>query len=366
MEMPSFGGQYDAIKRPVIYIGDDQEPEADNGSRKRRRPSLEFDIRFSKQRPLLESRGPHAPPATASSALPEFIVLREIHPPAVGAADVLERTATGLSICADTVERSASTELLEDHEAAQRVREHIAYFRRRFPDSKHERILRSIIDGRTCSAVEYAVDADALESIFSAANELFFNGRLTQRVVWDWSHNSSSQYDSGVIGTTALRRAGSSKRGFETLIVLSSPMLRDGRYSRRLLISTFLHELIHSYLFICCGFRARHRGGHTQGFYTIAKLIDDWAGPDSLLYLSKIEADLDHFRDDEGRPSVRNAASRNTNVLDCSGSHGYDGDSWDEEPRHRRHLVEDDDMEPQGSQYVYLCSSHRRDSSHRF
>ncbi|KAK3382402.1 hypothetical protein B0T24DRAFT_587158 [Lasiosphaeria ovina] len=222
------------------------------------------------------------------------------------AACELERTASGLSIRPDPTERCASTELLEDDEAAQRVRDHMAMFRRRFPDSKHERILRSIINPR--ANAEYPLDNDSLESIFSAANEMFFNGRLSQRVMWDWSHESSAQYDSKVIGTTALRRASTTTRGFETLIVLSSPILQDQKYSRRLLISTFLHELVHSYMFICCGFRARCYGGHTPGFKEIASLIDDWAGPDSALHLGEIEADLERFRissgfaDDDAEP----------------------------------------------------------------
>ncbi|KAL2018402.1 hypothetical protein VTK56DRAFT_880 [Thermocarpiscus australiensis] len=219
-------------------------------------------------------------------------------PVSTGAAPPMERTASGHSIRADPTERCGSTELLEDDEAAQRVKDHLAAFRRRNPDSKHERILRSIINPRRRHQDdEYPLDNDALESIFSAANEIFFNGRLSQRVAWDWSHASAARYDSRVVGTTALRRAAAATRGFETLIVLSSPILRDdARFSRRLLISTFLHELIHSYLFICCGFRARWCGGHTPGFRAIAEVIDEWAGKESGLYLSRVEADLELFR----------------------------------------------------------------------
>ncbi|KAK3328937.1 hypothetical protein B0H66DRAFT_7308 [Apodospora peruviana] len=214
---------------------------------------------------------------------------------AAAAPCAMERTASGHSIRPDPTEGCAMTELLEDDEAAQRVRDHLATFRRRCPDSKHERILRSIINPRRPNAEQhYPLDNDSLESIFSAANEIFFNGRLSQRVMWDWSHESSEKYDSSIIGTTALRRA--STRGFETLIVLSSPILRDAKYSRRLLISTFLHELIHSYLFICCGFRARHCGGHTPGFQAIATIVDDWVGAESGLYLGRMEADLERFR----------------------------------------------------------------------
>ncbi|KAK3388794.1 hypothetical protein B0T20DRAFT_85250 [Sordaria brevicollis] len=209
----------------------------------------------------------------------------------------MERTASGHSIRAEPTPAGpgGGTELLEDDIAAERVRTHMANFRRKFPDSKHERILRSIINPRR-NAEQNELDNNSLESIFSAANEIFFNGRLSQRVRWDWSDESSTRYDSRVIGTTALRRADPNTRGFETLIVLSAPILKHSKYSRRLLISTFLHELIHSYLFICRGFRARECGGHTKGFLTIAKLVDDWAGPESALYLSEAEADLERFR----------------------------------------------------------------------
>ena len=269
-------------------------------------------------------------------------------PASTAAAPAMERTASGHSIRPDATEGWALTELLEDRDAAQRVRDHLASFRRRNPDSKHERILRSIINPRprrhhphpggghhrqshshshsgnphhhlpdctntnidrpttpltTTSTTtptedpdEYPLDNDALESIFSAANEIFFNGRLSQRVAWDWSHASSPRYDSRVIGTTALRRAAAHTRGFETLIVLSASILRGGGFSRRLLISTFLHELIHCYLFICCGFRARWEGGHTEGFRDIAAVIDEWVGEGGGLYLRRVEADLDLFR----------------------------------------------------------------------
>lgn len=281
-----------AGKRRIIYIEEDigEVPDDDEYSLdrqiKRRRESFTLDFRF-----YTEDAVPSEP---ESANLPEFWSVSARPKPNPMAGVGIERTASGLSISDDpTDHRSAFTELLEDAAAAQRVREHMATFKRRNPDSKHERVLRNIISPKSAAAT-YPLDNEALESIFLAANEIFFHGRLSQRVTWDWSHSSSPHYDSSVIGTTALRRA--SKRGFETLIVLSSPILQDRKYSRRLLISTFLHELIHSYLFICCGFRARHCGGHTPGFHTIAGLVDDWAGPDSFLYLSKMEADLSCFR----------------------------------------------------------------------
>ncbi|KXH44188.1 hypothetical protein CNYM01_09001 [Colletotrichum nymphaeae SA-01] len=234
-----------------------------------------------------------------------FLVIREQTSPTPEPAEAdvtssqMERTASGLSISSDTDIYSAASEddlrLLDDDVAARLVENRLQLGRRRTKDSQHERILRSLIRPRSRHA-EFSIDNDALESIFSAANEIFFHNSLSQRVTWDWSHASSAQYKDHIIGTTALRR--SKMGGFETLIVLSNPILKDKQYNRRLLISTFLHELIHSYLFIKCGVKARQCGGHTTGFRRIAELIDLWAGPDNL-HLRNMEADLDHFREDE-------------------------------------------------------------------
>ncbi|ROT43624.1 hypothetical protein SODALDRAFT_43529 [Sodiomyces alkalinus F11] len=248
----------------------------------------------------------HSPPEQpASVQYPPFLIIRERRSPSpAGApsadmsASSMERTASGLSISSDTAIYATSSHddahLLEDAEAAWHVEQRLAVARRRGKDSQHERILRSLIRPRSREA-EFSIDNAALESIFSAANEIFFHNRLSRRVAWDWSHASSTQYQHHIIGTTALRRS-RLLGGFETLIVLSDPILNDKMYNRRLLISTFLHELIHSYLFICCGFKARHNGGHTPGFRRIAELIDEWAGPDTL-HLRDMEADLDHFKE---------------------------------------------------------------------
>ncbi|KZL70645.1 hypothetical protein CI238_01563 [Colletotrichum incanum] len=234
-----------------------------------------------------------------------FLVIREQASPSPDPADAdvsssqMERTASGLSISSDTNIYSAGNDddlsLLDDDAAARLVEDRLHLGRRRTKDTQHERILRSLIRPRSRDA-EFSIDNAALESIFSAANEIFFHNSLSQRVTWDWSHASSAQYKDHIIGTTALRR--SKMGGFETLIVLSNPILKNKKYNRRLLISTFLHELIHSYLFIKCGVKARECGGHTAGFRRIAELIDLWAGSDNL-HLRDMEADLDHFREDE-------------------------------------------------------------------
>ncbi|KAK4227243.1 hypothetical protein QBC38DRAFT_198393 [Podospora fimiseda] len=256
----------------------------------------------------------------------------------------IERTATGLQISLEPTGRCGSTELLDDLTAAQRVRDHLANFKRRNPDSKHERILRSIITPRTPNPPP--LDNDSLLSIFSAANEIFFNGRLSQRVRWDWSHPSdSASNDPKVIGTTALRKAvqeSNKGKGFETLIVLSSTILKDKRWSRRLLISTFLHELIHSYMFICCGFGAREEGGHTKGFREIAKLMDDWAGGEegAGLYLGRVEADLELFRengDGEGEEEFEYKRVEQRGVYPCSEWEGGSSGGRSQLLPHRHH-----------------------------
>ncbi|KAH6681080.1 hypothetical protein F5X68DRAFT_263430 [Plectosphaerella plurivora] len=235
-------------------------------------------------------------PSASPPPPPSFLVLRESRSPAAAESCSMERTESGLSISSDssiyTTLAYEDGELLDDDQAARLVQDHLESYRRRPNRSRRERILRSLISPRP-RAPEFRIDNDALESIFSAANEIFFYGRLSQRVTWDWSHSSSAQYKNQIIGTTALRR--SRLQGFETLIVLSYPILNDKKYHRSLLISTFLHELIHSYLFITCGFKARHCGGHTPGFRKIAELIDQWAGSDTL-HLQNMEADLDDFK----------------------------------------------------------------------
>ncbi|CAK7262984.1 hypothetical protein SEPCBS57363_000337 [Sporothrix epigloea] len=188
--------------------------------------------------------------------------------------------------------------MITDAEAATSVSTHLANFKRRCSSSRHERILLGLIHPKP-AIVEFDLDNSALESIFFAANEIFFNGRLTRRVQWGWSDASSNpQYDDKIIGHTSLRSAQGG--GFETFILLSTPILRSREYSRRLLISAFLHELIHCYLFICCGWSARESGGHTDGFRHIANTIDRWAGREKL-FLCQVEADLEQFRQPRAR-----------------------------------------------------------------
>jgi hypothetical protein len=231
----------------------------------------------------------------------------------------MERTNSGRTILTESDSHSTvecndfSPE--EDKAAAARVRSYMNSPRRDV--RRHERILRSLIHPKDHRGADFALDETALESIFSAADEIFFQGRLSRRVQWEWSSSEQNDYSSRIIGTTALREAQPPLvGGYETLIVLSSPLLRDTKFNRRLLISTFLHELVHSYLFICCGFKARHCGGHTHGFKEIAAAIDEWAGRGTLR-LCDMEADLAHFKEVE-RSSVIERSQPSHHDFGCS------------------------------------------------
>lgn len=210
----------------------------------------------------------------------------------------MERTASGLSVSSDpsiykTVE-AASEPSASDLDAAAFVLKNIASSHRH---SQPSRILHGLIHPSSGPHhPEFTIDNEALTNLFHAANGLFFGSRLSRRVRWDWTseEDGHAQYDGHIIGTTALRRC-EALGGYETLIVLSSPILRDTRYNRRLLIATFLHEMIHSYLFVACGRKAGRDGGHTPGFRSIAEAIDAWVGDPGVLRLGEMQADLDQF-----------------------------------------------------------------------
>ncbi|TVY28297.1 hypothetical protein LHYA1_G003689 [Lachnellula hyalina] len=214
----------------------------------------------------------------------------------------MERTHSGNSILSDKPYSPLpdNTLTLRDEEAARRVSDHFRQVssQRRSERSKHERILRRLIrlDHRL-DTEDGEIDDKSLAGIVTTADSVFFGGALAGRVQWDWS--SEERYQTELIGTTALRHCADGN-GIETLIVLSEPILKNPQYDRRLLLSAFLHELVHCYLFIQCGFEARIEGGHTPGFHTIARIIDDWVGG-GYLSLCNMKANLSHFRRDRFR-----------------------------------------------------------------
>jgi len=237
---------------------------------------------------------------------------------------VMERTPSGNSIISDISFEPCHKNTLwtSDSEAARQVQEHYNRIQRieLFPDEQPERILRGLINSQE------TVDDVALDGIMSAANHVFFHEALTGRVNWEWSHPSQERYMTELVGSTALRYANPRKGGVETLIVLSTPLLKIPNTDRRLVLCAFLHELIHCYLFIQCGFGARIKGGHTDGFETIAAIIDEWIGP-GVIPICNMKADLDHFRDDR-------MLSRRGSGYAREKSHSHPGCNQSVIPRH--------------------------------
>jgi hypothetical protein len=172
--------------------------------------------------------------------------------------------------------------LLTDVEASRRVER---CFKKR-QNHVSGRILRKLLNR------ELELGQQSLDDIRVAADNVFFDGSLRGKVKWRWSRAGEEGYENELLGSTTPQY--SPETGIEARIVLSRPILQSGRYSRDLLLSTFLHELVHCYLFICCGDQAQKDGGHTPGFQQIVQLINGWIG-NSRLRLCSMKADLDHF-----------------------------------------------------------------------
>ncbi|KAH8813215.1 hypothetical protein F5884DRAFT_856498 [Xylogone sp. PMI_703] len=197
------------------------------------------------------------------------------------------------SILDKALERKLPPSLtVSDHQAADMVKQNFKRGRRHPPCPRHEHYLRGLIKR------QHDLDAEALDAILVTMDAVFFNRTLSGRVRWKWSNPTETRYQTEFVGATALRHA--AQGGFETLVILSDPILRRAGYSRKLLLTAFLHELIHCYLFICCGFEAKVEGGHTKGFHDIAATIDEWIGP-GYLKLCDMEANLSEFLEEDLR-----------------------------------------------------------------
>ncbi|APA09386.1 hypothetical protein sscle_05g041560 [Sclerotinia sclerotiorum 1980 UF-70] len=209
-------------------------------------------------------------------------------------APTMERTLSGHSIVSDH-NISMPPPVIHDHtilsddQAANLIEHHFRYD----PPPDHyylevelqNLLLKAHLSDRAIDRIIYLVDT------------IFFHNSLHNRVRLSWSSPEQPRYSSELIGTTALRLA--SFGGFETLIVLSEPILRDPKYDRRLLLSALLHELVHCYLFVKCGWEAKQMGGHTDGFHRVVGVIDAWVerwiGRD-WLRLCSMRANLEFFR----------------------------------------------------------------------
>jgi hypothetical protein len=226
----------------------------------------------------------------------------------------MERTPSGNSIISDPRFEQEPNHTLtsRDLEAARFVLNHMERGPSRW---NHEDIFKSLINRHD------HIDDQALDGILTTADSIFFSETLYRRVQWEWS--SDDRYQTELIGTTALRRC-SDRDGFETLIVLSAPILRNPKYDRRLLLSAFLHELIHCYLFIKCGFEARMQGGHTTGFHMIARAIHGWVEEwhPGYLELCNMKANLNRF--DKTRVPMQFVDPR-VDVFRDERRHGHEG-----------------------------------------
>ncbi|CAG8972982.1 hypothetical protein HYALB_00008342 [Hymenoscyphus albidus] len=244
--------------------------------------------RLSPPRQFLRSMPQPVPiPFTTTSSLPIASP-----PPFEAHGITMERSPSGNSILSDTPyeQTYCDTATDSDEQAARRVEYHFKQVprERKRKRQKHEHILRRLIKLDHPLDVGKIDDASLL-GIVTACDSIFFNGALAGRVKWEWS--SQERYQTELVGMTALRKR-ADHDGFETLIILSEPILMS--YDRRLLLATFLHELVHCYMFIRCGFNARIDGGHTEGWYKIANLIDNWVGKNHL-NLCNMKANLNHF-----------------------------------------------------------------------
>lgn len=238
----------------------------------------------------------------------------------------MERTPSATSIISDVSFEPRHNYMFTycDEEAARTVESH---FHRLSPhDHQHELQLRDWIHRLIKSPlqVEDKVLDKTLNKILELADAVFFGGKLSGRVRWRWSLPSQQRFKTELIGTTALREA--AQGGYETLIMLSEPILKHPDYDRRLLLSAFLHELVHCYLFIQCGFTAKSHGGHTDGFHAIVGIIDKWAGS-GYLRLCEMKANLNHFLNDRGRAiDVKLGTLRGHRHDGCNQSPGPQGE----------------------------------------
>lgn len=240
---------------------------------------------------------PYSVSISQSHSTIESTSISTLNIPNVGGSR-MERTPSGNTIILDDEDDATIAAHYQehtfssqaDHDAAAKVSMHV-----QFTDTLYARELRELIS--TCRSL----DAHTLSRLFTTADAVFFNGALSGRVCWEWS--SAPRYISELVGTTALRRRRAGG-GFECLIVLSEPLLTGTNFERRLAVGVFLHELVHCYLFVTCGFEAKLQGGHTDGFHRIVDVIDRWVGRDQLRLCSMRSGTHEHVRfvgEDDGR-----------------------------------------------------------------
>ena len=187
-------------------------------------------------------------------------------PPMTAQGTPMERTPSGNEIifeCEIETKNRAARFSCTDH--VQSVQDAIHSFR------KYQNSTLSLELRATIQAFLDRRDGN-FDGICNKANVLFFGGLLTNRVQWEWS--TAERYCEWLMGTTAFRDKGDG--GLDCLVILSEHLLRRRDSDQILAVKVFLHELVHCYLFICCGESAKTNGGHTRGFFLLEETILDW------------------------------------------------------------------------------------------
>ena len=156
-----------------------------------------------------------------------------------------------------------------------------------------------------------------LDTIMIATDNVFFDGKLHGRVHWRWSDAREEGYRRSSWARPGLNIR--LKPASKPALFFPRPLLKSGRYSQNLLLSTFLHEFVHCYLFICCGDQAQQDGGHTPGFQRIVHLINSWIGKCSLR-LCNMKADLSILPSAQTK-SVPIPSGGSISILPCATIH---------------------------------------------
>jgi len=274
--------------------------QSNKSVRKHDRHSKSLKKRYGRGHPLARYRRAAILQLPTPMTMPNSPILSLVAPPECDGAPamvLMERTTSGNAINPDKnfVPSHKHTFIHTDRTAAEEVRSYFRGFRPLLLQ-RRENELRQLVRSKEL------IHNDDLWRIIDLADAIFFRHHLKGRVQWEWSAPSQERYRDELIGLTALRPA-VNKDGYETLIVLSEPILKNSGYDRRLLLSAFLHELVHCYLFIQCGFNARENDGHTIGFHEIVGIIDEWVG-DGYLNLCNMKANLEHFRSPSVLPPI--------------------------------------------------------------
>lgn len=161
-----------------------------------------------------------------------------------------------------------------------------------------------------------SVDLEVLKTIVISSNVAVFDNKLCGNQCWvsDPENPNTDQY---TLATTSCRRL--LDGSVETRVSLSTPISLSG--DLHVTLKSFLRELIHAYLFVCCGPEAT---SCSAAFLRIAEALDAWL-EDPLLRLKSVENDFDlsatMVADDASKKEAAVLSQRDLSSRDCTNSH---------------------------------------------